>query len=149
MWQIPFFKIFYSTSFTILLLITFALLAISPIDISIQLYRTEPRQRWSIIIIAGVYVLVFLVTLFIYATRLYTTRTHLASIPKSRVPLHTGSLPKSVRRLVLAGIERSASVAFRARPRDLTGEDWENSEINATRNQPQNKSIKLDHFAHF
>lgn len=131
MWHVPFFRIFYSTSFTLLLIITLALLAVSPIDIGYQSNKID--QKWNIVIIAGVYVLVALVTLFIYATRLYTTRTHLASIPKSRVPLQKGDLPKSVRRLILAGIERSASIAFKARPRDLTNEQWLTSEVNAAR----------------
>ncbi|KFY09097.1 hypothetical protein V492_05622, partial [Pseudogymnoascus sp. VKM F-4246] len=51
-----------------------------------------------------------------YASRLYTTRTILASIPKPYLPLTPSDLPPKVHTLIRDALRRSALVAWNARP---------------------------------
>ena len=115
--RIRIFRIFYSTTFTLLLLLLGALLLVTPAD---GIYQSYVNTRlWNVVIIGGAYFLTFVVGIFIYATRIYTTRVHLASIPKSYIPIRKGDVTSSVRKLTREGLERSALVAYRAHPRDL------------------------------
>ncbi|MCJ1454010.1 hypothetical protein MMC28_004360 [Mycoblastus sanguinarius] len=119
--KIPFFRIFYSTTFTALTLVLAALVLITPGDHIYQSFRTN--QIYHIFIVAGVYLLVLLVAIFIYAGRLYATRSVLAAIPKEASPLERANAGRAkVRRVVREGLERSAIIAFDALPRDLGDE---------------------------
>ena len=107
----------YSTTFIILLVLLIALLLISPAD---GIYQSRVNdQGWNIVFIAGVYLLTFVVGIFIYATRIYATHSHLASIPRSYIPIRKGDVGTSVRRLIVEGLERSALIAYQAHPREL------------------------------
>jgi hypothetical protein len=117
--HIPIFLVFYNTTFTILLLALIGLLLISPADAIYQ--SLQNNQPANVIIVAGAYLLTLLVAGFFYATRLYATRTHLASLPRSaRVPEALAGA--AVRRVVRAGLARAAAIAYAAHPRDLIAE---------------------------
>lgn len=75
-----------------------------------------------VIMIGGIYILTALIAIFIFASRLYTNRTVLASVGKPYVPIEEGELGKSVRKMIVKQLERSAIVAWESRPRDLLGE---------------------------
>lgn len=75
-----------------------------------------------VIVIGGTYILTALIAIFIYASRLYTNRTVLAAVGKAYVPIEDGELGKSVRKMIVKQLERSAIVAWESRPRDLLGE---------------------------
>ncbi|KAL9121357.1 MAG: hypothetical protein Q9187_002083 [Circinaria calcarea] len=115
--RVPYFKLFYSSTFSILSLILIALLLIPPGDAILQAYRND--QLYNVFVIAGVYLLTFIIAILIYSTRFYTNRTNLVSIPKSWIPIDTGDVSKSVRRMILEGLARSARIAYEAHPRDL------------------------------
>ena len=115
--SLPFFKIFYSSTFSILSLVLLALLLITPGDLILQAYRDG--QLSDVFVIAGVYLLTLIITILIYSTRLYTNRTNLVSIPKSWIPIDTGDVSKSVKRMISEGLARSARIAYEAHPRDL------------------------------
>ena len=115
------FRLFYNTTFTVLVFIEVVLLLISPGDIVYQAY--QQNRAWDIIIIAGAYALTLVIALFIIATRLYTTRKELLAIPKSYVPIRDGDLPRSVRKLVKEGLARSVSIAYNAHPREVRQEE--------------------------
>ena len=118
--HIPYFKIFYSTTFTALLIILIVLLLITAADL---IYRTYTDGRlYNIFIVGGVYVLTFLVIAFFYGVRLYTNRIVLASIPKSSIPIEKGDVSKSVRKIIEENLVRSAVIAYEACPRDLRDE---------------------------
>ena len=118
--HIPYFKIFYSTTFTALLIILVVLLLVTAADL---IYRTYTDGRlYNIFIVGGVYVLTFLVIAFFYGFRLYTNRTVLASIPKSSIPIEKGDVRKSVRKIIEENLVRSAVIAYEACPRDLREE---------------------------
>ena len=113
--RVPFFRIFYSTTFTILSLILLALLLVTPADCIYQAYKYD--QLFNVFIIAGVYLLVAIIAILIYATRRYTIKSHLASIPKSWIPIEHGDVPMRVRKMIKDAFAESASIAFEAHPR--------------------------------
>jgi hypothetical protein len=114
---LPYFRIFYNTGFTILTLALSIFLVITPADIIHQAYLSG--DLWSIVIVAGACFLTLVVALFIYATRLYINRSYLAAIPKSWIPIKKGDVTASVWEMISKGVQRSASIAFAARPRTL------------------------------
>lgn len=114
--RVPFFRIFYSTSFTVLTLILVAALLITPGDHIYQSFRSG--QVFHIFIIGGFYLLTFLVSILTYGGRLYKTRASLAGIPRDGVPKIGGKVGREVQ----AGLRRSAMIAYESRPRDLRDE---------------------------
>jgi hypothetical protein len=118
--RIPLFRIWYSTTYTTLLIITILLLAISPTDTIYQSFKANELQK--VFVIGGVYLLTCLIVLLIYSTRIYTNRTVLAAIPKGYVPIEEGEVGKAVRRMIVKHLKRSAVIAWDSRPRDVRGE---------------------------
>lgn len=118
--RIPLFRIWYSTTYTTLLIITLLLLCVSPGDIIYQTIRTEEIPK--LFVIGGVYVLTALIVILIYSTRIYTNRSVLQAIPKPYVPVEEGEVGKMVRRMIVKQLRRSAIVAWDSRPRDVRGE---------------------------
>lgn len=108
------FRIFYTTLYTLLALILLVLLIIPPAD-AIRQALTN-RQLYNVFVISTVYFLTALLALLFYASRLYTTRTILASIPKPYLPLTPADLPPKVHTLIRDALRRSAVVAWNARP---------------------------------
>ncbi|KFZ07192.1 hypothetical protein V501_06685 [Pseudogymnoascus sp. VKM F-4519 (FW-2642)] len=108
------FVIFYTTLYALLALILLVLLIIPPAD-AIRQALTN-RQLYNVFVIASVYFLTALFALLFYASRLYTTRTILASIPKPYLPLTPADLPPKVHSLIRDALRRSALVAWNARP---------------------------------
>lgn len=125
--RIPFFRIFYSTTYTILYIIELCLLAITPTSIIYMAVENSAYQY--IFMVGGVYVLVVLLAIFIYSSRLYTNRTVLAGVGKAYVPVEEGEVSRSVRKMIVKQLERSAIVAWEARPRDLEGEILEAEKV--------------------
>ena len=118
--HIPFFRIFYSTTFTVFALILFLLLLVTPAD---QIYQAfKNRQIYNVFIVGATYLITLLTAVVLYAFRLYTNRTVLAAIPKAWSPIEKGDVGKRVRRLVTEHLERSALITYESRPRDLRDE---------------------------
>ena len=115
--RVPFFRIFYSTTFTILLLILLAFLLVTPADCIYQAYKYD--QLFNVFIIAGVYLLTAIIAILIYATRRYASKSHLASIPKLWMPIENGDFPIAVRKMIKDAFAKSASVAYEVHPRDI------------------------------
>lgn len=109
------FRIFYSTFFTILNIFTLALLLITPADAVHQ--ALSNNQLYNVFAIGGCFVLTLLLAIVIYASRLYTNRSILAAIPKTWVPVEKGDVGKSVRKMIVESLSRSAVIAWDARPR--------------------------------
>lgn len=109
------FRVFYSGLYTVLLLALIVLLLITPGDGIRQ--ALENRQLYNVFVIAGVYFLTVIFAVVIYASRLYTTRSTLAAIPKTWIPVEKGDVGKSVRKMIVEGLTRSAVVAWDAKPR--------------------------------
>jgi len=118
--RIPFFRIFYSTTYTTLFLITLVILAITPGTMLWTAIRSEAFQY--VFMIGGTYVLTALIAIFIYSSRLYTNRSVLAGVGKAYIPVEDGEVGRNVRKMIAAQLERSAVIAWESRPRDTMGE---------------------------
>ncbi|KAF2116045.1 hypothetical protein BDV96DRAFT_491482 [Lophiotrema nucula] len=118
--RIPLFRIWYSTTYTVLLFIALVFLAVTPAETIYQSIRSDEIQK--IFVIGGAYLLTFLVVLLVYSTRLYTNRSVLATIPKPYIPIEDGEVGRLVRRMIVKALKRSALVAWDSRPRDVRGE---------------------------
>ncbi|EXJ69551.1 uncharacterized protein A1O5_07587 [Cladophialophora psammophila CBS 110553] len=110
------FRIFYSTSFTAVFLILVIIVSVTPAD---TLYESYKRSRLiDIFLIAGDYVVTALLAALIYASRLYTNRSVLKDIPKTYMPIEKEDLPgRRVHKLIQECLEKSAVIAYQARPR--------------------------------
>ncbi|KAF2841944.1 hypothetical protein M501DRAFT_1013323 [Patellaria atrata CBS 101060] len=114
------FRIWYSTTYTVLFIILLGLTAVAPTDHVYQAFRRKELE--NIFIVAGVYILTIVIAIFIYASRLYTNRIVLAAIPKSYIPIEPGEVGKNVRRIIVKNLKRSATIAWDSRPRDTKPE---------------------------
>ena len=129
--RIPLFRIFYSTTFTLLTLLLTALLLITPGD---HIYQSfGDGQLYHIVVVAAVYLLTFIVAVFIYAARLFGTRSALAGIPQewslsgggSRNPGIGLGMGYRIGKVVREGLERSAIISYEGTPRDVRAESNE------------------------
>ncbi|KAK5441947.1 hypothetical protein LTS15_011213 [Exophiala xenobiotica] len=110
------FRIFYSTSFTIVFLLTISFICVTPADAIYESYKR--RRLLDIFLITGDYVVTALIASLIYASRLYTNRSVLKDIPKTFMPIEKEDLPgRRVHRLIQDCLERSAVIAYQARPK--------------------------------
>lgn len=116
----PLFRIWYSSTYTVLFGILLVFLAVTPGDTIYQSIRTGEIQK--LFIIGGVYCLTLIIAILVYSTRLYTNRTVLQAIPKPYIPIEDGEVGKLVRRMIVKALRRSAIIAWDSRPRDLSGE---------------------------
>ena len=82
----------------------------------------ENRALQYVVMIGGTYVLTASFAIFIFASRLFTNRTVMAGIGKAYIPVEAGEVGKTVRKMITSQFERSATIAWESRPRDLVGE---------------------------
>ncbi|KAI1769781.1 hypothetical protein F4818DRAFT_313079 [Hypoxylon cercidicola] len=115
-------RIFYTSFYVLLCLLLAALLLVVPGDFVRQVLTKTNRQYINLIVTAIVYVLTVLIVLFVYALRLYVTRTVLASIPKTWIPIEKGDVTKEVRKMIATNLSRSAAIAWEAHPKVMTPE---------------------------
>ncbi|KAF2724802.1 hypothetical protein K431DRAFT_192628, partial [Polychaeton citri CBS 116435] len=117
---IPFFRIFYSTTYTTLFILVVIILAITPAS---MIWTSIQRNAFQyIFMISGCYALTVIVVIFIYSSRIWTNRRSLAEVGKAYIPVEEGEVGKSVRKLVKKRLDSSCIVAWESRPRDLEGE---------------------------
>ncbi|KAL9576219.1 MAG: hypothetical protein Q9212_007284, partial [Teloschistes hypoglaucus] len=126
--RIPFFRIFYSTTFTILSLVLFLLVLITPMNLVYEAFRR--KEIYDIFIIFAVFVLTLIIAVLLYASRLYYNRRNLVHIPSDWSPLDA---EKKVRKLVEEKLEYAAGVAYRCKPRDLSSNGVGNNKDALTR----------------
>jgi hypothetical protein len=119
--RIPYFRIWYSSAFVTLFLVAFITTIVTPADLVYQSIRDNHNYP-DIFSVAGVYVLTIVISLFIWASRIYTNRAVLNAIPKSYIPVDAGEVPRKVHRMIVKQWERSAIVAWDSRPRDVKEE---------------------------
>ena len=111
-------RITYTTVYIFLCVVLAVLLLLVPADIVRQVL-SHNVQKSNILVLVIAYVITLTIVLFVYALRLYTTRTLLASIPKPHFPTEKGSVNKEVRAMILTNLSRSAAIAYEAQPRVL------------------------------
>lgn len=113
-------RFFNSTAFFFFAVLLLCLILLTPVDAIYQCWETN--RLTNIFFITGAYVMTFLLAVLIYATRIYTNRSTLAGIPKAWIPIEREDVSKSVRRLVMEELARSAVISYQARPRDTSDE---------------------------
>ncbi|KAL2112641.1 hypothetical protein VUR80DRAFT_6917 [Thermomyces stellatus] len=109
------FRVIYNAVYTFFYILLVGLVVITPADVIFRAH--ENKQGWNIWIVIASYVITLVVVAFVYATRLYINKTALAAIPKQWIPIEKGDVHPSVHRLIKYGLDRSAAIAFEARPR--------------------------------
>ncbi|KAF4239744.1 hypothetical protein CNMCM6805_005629 [Aspergillus fumigatiaffinis] len=114
------YRILNYAAFTFFSVLLICLIILTPADAIYQCYKTH--RLTNIFFITGAYVATFILAALIYATRIYTNRTVLSAIPKAWIPVEKEDVGKSVRRLVVEGLARSAIIAYQARPRDMAAD---------------------------
>lgn len=110
-------RIVYRSAYLFLCVILIGLLLITPGD-AIQ-RSLQNNQSYNVLILIICYVATILIIAFVYAFRLYINKTALAAIPKRWVPIERGDMKEAVYRMVTAGLNHSAAIAYLSRPRDL------------------------------
>ncbi|KAI2616276.1 hypothetical protein GGR54DRAFT_649562 [Hypoxylon sp. NC1633] len=110
-------RIAYNSVYFLLCLLLAALLLVVPGDFVRQVLFSPSNQYINLIVTAIVFVLTVLIVLFVYFIRLYVTRTVLASIPKTWIPIEKGDVNKKVRKMIAIGLGRSAAIAWEAHPK--------------------------------
>ncbi|OAX79690.1 hypothetical protein ACJ72_05989 [Emergomyces africanus] len=138
------FRVFYTTFFTVLAITLFILTLLTPGDTIYQSFKS--RRLGNVFIVSGVYIITLLLAVLIYASRIFTNRSVLAGIPKPWIPVEKPDVPKSVRKLVVEGLSRSAIIAQQSRPRDRTGED--NSRLDPSLTIPITGTPPWGHISH-
>ncbi|PGH34507.1 hypothetical protein GX50_02690 [[Emmonsia] crescens] len=138
------FRVFYTTFFTVLAIVLFILTLLTPGDTIYQSFKSH--RLGNVFIVSGVYVITLFLAILIYASRIFTNRSVLAGIPKPWIPVEKPDVPKSVRRLVVEGLSRSAIIAQQSRPRDRTGED--NSRLDPSLTIPTTGTPPWGHISH-
>lgn len=108
-------RIIYHSLYYFLTLILLILLCATPADAVRQALLNKQRFHILILIVCLSVALVSVVCIYFF--RLYVTRTALASIPKLYVPIEKGDVPQRVRKMIVAGLSRSAAIAYESRPR--------------------------------
>lgn len=109
------FRIVYASVYLLFYLLVLGLLLVTISDAISQSLRNEQIYNVWIITISLVFTVVSVG--FVYAFRLYINKTALASIPKAWVPIEKGDVKDVVYKTIAAGLNRSALIAFGARPR--------------------------------
>jgi hypothetical protein len=110
-----FFRLVYRFLYLLLNLLLLTLLVAAPGDMIRQ--ALQSGQSYLILVIAICYFLTIAVVAFVYAMRLYISRSVLASIPKSWIPIEKGDVSEDVRGMIAESLSKSAAIAFHARPR--------------------------------
>lgn len=122
-------RLLYAILYAALGLLLLFLLFVTPADAIRQ--AVANGQRYNVAVIAGTYLLTVLVTLFVYATRLYVTRQVLAAVPRVGVLGLLSGLRRDagvgsaagvgvgadVKGMVQKELGRSAQIAWHAQPR--------------------------------
>lgn len=129
--RIPFFRIFYSTTYTSLFFILLVLLGITPATIIYDSIANSAYQY--MFMVGGAYILVAALTLLLYSSRLYSNRSVLAGVGKSYIPVEDGEVSRNVRKEIVKGLRHSALVAAATRPRDLRASAFAAPGIDPTR----------------
>lgn len=105
------FQWLYSFSLIIFMLVAFALIIVTPLDIIVQTWGS-PSTGAKIVIVIGACAIFFLVSFLLYVSRLYHSRVVLNQIPSKSVyvPLEKHDLPSSVIRHIDERLRHNLSV---------------------------------------
>lgn len=109
------FRVIYDSFYVFLSLIVLLLLLVTPAD-NVRL-ALQNRQNLHVLTTVVCLSATLLFVVLLYFARLYVNRTALANIPKPWIPIGRGEVNKSVRKMIVAGLSRSAAIAYESKPR--------------------------------
>lgn len=109
------FRVIYDSIYVFLSLIVLLLLLVTPAD-NVRL-ALQNRQNLHVLTTVVCLSATLLFVVLLYFARLYVNRTALANIPKPWIPIGRGEVKKSVRKMIVASMSRSAAIAYESKPR--------------------------------
>ncbi|POS75393.1 sucrase/ferredoxin domain-containing protein [Diaporthe helianthi] len=109
------FRVIYDSFYVFLSLIVLLLLLVTPAD-NVRLALQNGQELHVLTTVACLSATLLFVVL-LYFARLWVNRTALANIPKPWIPIGRGEVKKSVRKMIVAGLSRSAAIAYESKPR--------------------------------
>lgn len=109
------FRVIYDSFYVFLSLIVLLLLLVTPAD-NVRL-ALQNRQNLHVLTTVVCLSATLLFVVLLYFARLYVNRTALANIPKPWIPIGRGEVKKSVRKMIVASLSRSAAIAYESKPR--------------------------------
>lgn len=109
------FRVIYDSFYVFLSLVVLLLLLVTPAD-NVRL-ALQNRQGLHVLTTVVCLSATLLFVVLLYFARLYVNRTALANIPKPWIPIGRGEVKKSVRKMIVAGLSRSAAIAYESKPR--------------------------------
>ena len=109
------FRVIYDSFYVFLSLIVLLLLLVTPAD-NVRL-ALQNRQNLHVLTTVVCLSATLLFVVLLYFARLYVNRTALANIPKPWIPIGKGEVKKSVRKMIVASLSRSAAIAYESKPR--------------------------------
>ena len=112
-----FFRVLYTSIYLLFYIVLFGLLLITPGDAIERSLGNS--QNYNVLIVLVTYIATVVIIVFVYFLRLYITKTAIAAIPKTWVPIDKGDVKDPVHAMIRAGLQRSAVIAYNARPREL------------------------------
>ena len=131
--RVPFFRIFYSTTYTTIYIVCLAFLAITPVSMVWQAIENLALQY--VVMIGGAYFLTASFAIFIFASRLHTNRTVMTGMGKAYIPVEADEVGGNIRKMIVAQYARSATIALESRPRDLVAEFLQTEQLDTLSSQ--------------
>lgn len=109
------FRVIYDSFYIFLSLVVLLLLLVTPADnVRLALHNHQNLHVLTTVICLSV---TLLTVVLLYFARLYVNRSALSNIPKPWIPIGKGDVKKSVRKMITAGLSRSAAIAYESKPR--------------------------------
>ncbi|TGO65453.1 hypothetical protein BCON_0002g00350 [Botryotinia convoluta] len=105
----------YVSTFVILYVIIGGLLFVTPLDTVVQ--AKANHQLYNVFVILSCYGVTLCLAFLLFATRIYTNKEIIKAIPKTWIPIEEGDVEKKVRKMIVASLARSATLAWDSRPR--------------------------------
>lgn len=112
-WKLGF--VAYVSTFVILYVIIGGLLFVTPLDTVVQ--AKANHQLYNVFVILSCYGVTLSLAFLLFATRIYTNKEIIKAIPKTWIPIEEGDVDKKVRKMIVASLARSATLAWDSRPR--------------------------------
>lgn len=109
------FRVIYDSFYVFLSLIVLLLLLVTPAD-NLRL-ALQNHQNLHVLTTVVCLSATLLFVVLLYFARLYVNRSALANIPKPWIPIGRGEVKKSVRKMIVASLSRSAAIAYESKPR--------------------------------
>ncbi|TGO34727.1 hypothetical protein BHYA_0184g00080 [Botrytis hyacinthi] len=105
----------YVSTFVILYVVIGGLIFVTPLDTVVQAQANHQLYNSFVILIC--YGVTIVSAFVLFATRIYTNKEVIKAIPKTWIPIEEGDVEKKVRKMIVASLARSATLAWDSRPR--------------------------------